>query len=85
MWQVSWTELVFLFGRDRGSLPEYSLVNEWLLGEFISTAQRSQQSLLPKMFDIHFMMINMFTLFGFLLQWKVLMGKKSNGDVCVEE
>ena len=40
---------------------------------------------LPKMFDIHCMMINMFTLYGFLLQWKVLMGKKSNGDVCVEE
>ena len=38
----------FLFGRDRSSLPEYSLVNERLLGEFISTAQRSQQSLATK-------------------------------------
>ena len=76
MWQVTWTEGVFLFGRDRGSLPEYSLVNEWLLGEFISTAQRSQQSLLPKMLDIHFMMVNMFTLFGYLTTMESVDGQE---------
>ena len=76
MWQVSWTEGGGSFGRDRGSLPEYSLVNEWLLGEFISTAQRSQQSLLPNMLDIHFMMINMFTLFGYLTTMESVDGQE---------
>ena len=66
----------FSFWWDRNSLPEYSLANEWLLGEFISTAQRSQQSLLPKMLDIHSMMVNMFTLFGYLTTMESVDGQE---------